>query len=151
MIYDKLSQSERYDELSPRIGKLLRYLRSHDLTTFPEGRVELEDDKLYFTISMNQTKDPAGALLEAHKHYADLQYLISGEEIFGVAFMPEGLEPFESKEERDVYFYEADDIPLTLGNDKFIIVFPDELHRPGVDPAGGKQMTKKLVAKILID
>lgn len=151
MIYDKLALSERYDEVSPRIGQLLRYLRSHDLSSFDDGKVVLDGDNLFFTISTNQTKDPDVAKPEIHKNYIDLQYLIEGEETFGVAFITDDTVLFEENPAKDVYFYRGEMIPLTLGNDSFCLVFPGEIHQPGVHPASGPQKVRKLVGKIRVD
>lgn len=150
MIYDKLADSERYDQLCPRIGKLLRYLRSHNLNEFADGKVELEGDKLFFTISSYATRAADEVKLEAHKDYIDLQYLIEGEENFGFAFKEPEAEPFESDAEKDLYFYKGENDFYKLGGGRFMLVFPGELHRPGVDLEAGRNHVRKLVAKIKV-
>lgn len=153
MIYDTLANSARYDSIDPRIGKLLRYLRSHDFSEFSDGTVRLDGDRIYFTISNYETKDPSETLFEAHEKYIDVQYMLDGAESFAVTFGREGVAPSESHPERDLYFYNGlePEAPLELKTGEFLLVFPGELHAPGVDPAEGKRHNRKFVGKILFD
>lgn len=151
MIYDTLENSKRYDMIHPRVGKILRYLRSHDWSDFEDGTVQLEGDKIYFTISRYETKDPETARPEAHKKYIDVQVMLEGEECFGTGFTEEGMEPAEAHEDKDLYFYDAETLPIELRAGEFILVFPGELHTPGVSPASGKREVRKFVGKVYYD
>jgi YhcH/YjgK/YiaL family protein len=50
------------------------------------------------------TKDENSSLLEAHKKYIDIQYVIQGEEIIGIAMLSSTLEATEYSQERDIIF-----------------------------------------------
>jgi biofilm protein TabA len=145
MIYDKLSQANLYYPLSPRIEKALRYLQETDFSIVRDGRHEIDGDNLFALVSTYQTKSPVGALPEGHTKYIDLQYLLSGEEDVLCGFIEDMSGVVESRLSDDLEFYKGDVRPYTIGNGKFLLLFPGDIHAPGVWHQSSAPVRKALV------
>ena len=124
------------------------FLRNTDLNALESGKIELEDG-LFCVVFGYETEPASKRRFETHERYYDLQYVISGQESFGL-ISRSGLEidiPYQS--ETDIAFYKE---PLFSGRvalfaGDFIVVAPDEAHKPQCDMEGSHAV-KKLVIKI---
>jgi YhcH/YjgK/YiaL family protein len=166
MIADRLEQAERYRGLDPRLDRGLEALRRlADAAAAPaessasraraaDGRHELEGEELYASLSTYETGDPAAKSFEAHRRYIDIQAVLSGrEELFWA--------PLAGLAERRVYSPAEDlaffaDPPgggtaLTLEPGAFVVLFPQDAHKPGCRPAGeAAGLVRKLVIKVRV-
>ena len=89
--------------------------------------------------------------MEPHKKYFDIQYMVTGEEQFGVCKL-EGLKLCESHEDNDLYFYEepAEAGTILLKEGDLIVVEPEEAHKPRLVAGGEKKAVKKVVVKVAV-
>jgi YhcH/YjgK/YiaL family protein len=103
-------------------------------------------------VSEYLTKNEEDARYEAHQKYIDIQYVVSGKELIGVAPMlqkKDVLEPYDAS--KDVEF-----LTFTNGenrqakSDRFFIFFPEDAHRPGLKD-GENSPVRKIVVKVKID
>ena len=83
MIYDSLKHLEAYKGIHPGIYRGLELLRDTDFSQQEDGRHEVDGDDLFYLLQSYDTKEVNDAP-EAHKKYADIQFLISGREKIGV-------------------------------------------------------------------
>lgn len=132
------------------IEQALAYIRTHG-NDAEIGKVELDGKNLYVSFQAYETKAWEDCKYETHENYIDVQYVISGEEIITVTTRDSLSERAPYNAEKDVTFYCDDkrgtDILLKAGD--FVVVFPDDVHKPKV--MNGKPCSvKKAVAKILI-
>ena len=149
MVLDTLPHLALYSELSPRLSAAAVFVATTDLTALPPGRVEIDGDDVYATVSDYDTHDPNPARFEAHRAYADLQIVVSGAERVGVAPRTPCLDvaaPYD--EGRDVEFVRAEGPSFALHAGQFLVLFPHEAHQPGCHPAGGPARVRKVVVKI---
>jgi YhcH/YjgK/YiaL family protein len=133
-----------------RWNKAFEFLATRDLTTMETGRYELEGSDLFVNVSEYVTKNMEEVQYEAHRQYADIQYLAKGREHIGVADMKNNVltVPYDSL--KDVAFFAAADSafrPATAEN--FFIFFPDDAHRPGVKIQENDSV-RKIVVKVRI-
>jgi YhcH/YjgK/YiaL family protein len=132
MIFDRLVNAERYFKTHPAFAAAFAFLRRPDLATLPDGRIELDGDKLFALIQRPAGKTRAAARLESHRKYADIQFVISGHEEYGwraLADAPPVSEEF--KPDNDVAFYAGPPsiwLPTPAGY--FVVFFPEDLHAP---------------------
>lgn len=135
-----------------RWDKAFIFLKSSDLTALELKRYDIDGDNLYAPVSEYLTKNEEDARYEAHQKYIDIQYVISGKELIGVAPMSQKndvLEAYDST--KDIEF-----LTVTGGEnrpalpDKFFIFFPDDAHRPGLKD-GENSPVRKVVVKVKID
>jgi YhcH/YjgK/YiaL family protein len=148
---DRKEFAGQYFRNPERWKKAFDFLASNDLKTIEPGRYELEGTDLFENISEYVTKNEDEIQYEAHRQYADIQYVVSGQERIGVAELGSKtvVAPYDS--DKDVAFLAADDNDFRRATpENFFIFFPNDAHRPGVE-AGGNKSVRKVVVKLRID
>ncbi|MBI4958335.1 MAG: YhcH/YjgK/YiaL family protein [Desulfovibrio sp.] len=138
--------------LSPALQKGLAFLAKTDLAALPAGRQEIDGEAVYAVVLDYQPEPRDKRLAEAHRKYIDIQYIVSGEELIGHAFLIDGLTPCEDLlADKDALLYEAVDgetfVHLTPG--MYAIFFPWDIHRPGCASAYGTPV-RKVVVKVRV-
>lgn len=130
--------------------KAFAFLRDTGLNQLPSGKYPVLGDKIYASVSENNSKDPNNALWEAHKKYVDIQYVIQGEEIIGVAPLSAAVKTISFDPDKDLGFYEIPEAHCKYYRadaEHFFIFFPEDAHRPCIR-SSGKESEKKVVIKI---
>ena len=148
MLYDTLSNLTAYAPLSPRLTRAFRFLAETDFSALPDGRVELDGTDLFASISTYETK-PVNDAPEAHRKYIDVQYLIFGTEMVGVAPLSEMTEEVSGNPEGDIWFYHGLTENLTLGKDRVMVFFPQDAHAPCI-AVGDPKNVRKCVVKVRV-
>ncbi len=114
-----------------RWDRAFSFLRDRDLAGLEKGRYELEGTDLFVIIDEYMTKNESDTRLEAHRKYADIQYIISGDEIMGIVPLGKTSETVPYNAEKDVVFLEsAKEKLLHATPGRYFIFFPDDAHRP---------------------
>lgn len=148
MIFDTLNNVNNYKGLG-RVYDALKFLAETDFSAIDLGRYELDGDNIFYMVQSYDT-DPEKTISEAHRKYIDIQYMVEGEEIIGVADISEDKELTEAKEENDVWFYNCKTEPLTLSAGKYMVLYPNDLHCPGVATNGTALTCRKVVVKVKV-
>jgi len=136
-----------------RLSRAYGFLQAHHFSALREGRYEVDAD-LFFLVQRYVTRPESAARYEAHRRYADIQYLLSGQETLywaDIARM-EPLVPFDAQ--KDVGFYK--DTPrhgsVTLCAGELAVFFPEDCHKPSFYPEGGEPCSvQKVVMKVRCD
>jgi YhcH/YjgK/YiaL family protein len=160
MIADRLEHLERYRGLDPRLDRGLEALRR--LAGGPpaaDGRHELEGADLYASFSSYETASPLEKPFEVHRRYIDIQAVLAGRELLYWAPLA-GLAAHQAySEAEDVAFFEdpaGGGAGLLLDPGSFVVLFPQDAHKPGCRVAGGSGGTggagqvRKLVLKVRV-
>jgi len=148
MITDNIANAARYRLLGPRTAHALEFLQAPGLDSLADGRHDLEGDELYALVQRYDTKLPDQGRWEAHRRYADLQFVVSGTERFGHGAMGRfEAGPYDDK--KDVLFLTGSGDFVTLQSGDFILVWPGEVHMPQM-AAGASAPVKKIVIKIAV-
>jgi YhcH/YjgK/YiaL family protein len=132
MIFDVLAQSDRYVALHEGFAKAFAFLRRADLNNLPDGKYELDGDRVYAMVATESGRKKEDALLEGHEKYIDIQLVLSGTDEMGwksilTCTQPSG--PYDPDD--DVRFFA--DIPeawIATQPGTFVIFFPDDGHMP---------------------
>lgn len=148
MIFDTLNNVNNYEGLG-RVYTALKFLAETDFNEIDLGRYELDGDNIFYMVQSYDT-DPSKTVSEAHKKYIDIQFMVEGEEIIGVADISSEKELTEAKEENDVWFYNCKTEPLTLSAGKYMVLYPNDLHCPGVATNGKALTCRKVVVKVKV-
>ncbi len=132
MILDSLENAERYANLHPGFRQGFEFLARPNLAGLDSGKYELDGDRLFALINRDPGRGHAGARLEAHRKYIDIQFLVSGSEEIGwrpTSECSQLTDPYDPS--RDIMFF-ADPshawINLRVG--KFMIFYPQDAHAP---------------------
>ena len=148
MIKDKLSNSKIYENLGLKQG--FEWLKSQDLANIECKKYLINGDNLYANVQEYYTKDDAK--YEAHKNYIDIQYMIKGQETIGVTDIENCIVSVEYDKEKDIEFLDcnAEEEYVRLEEGQFIILYPQDAHKPSID-CKGKNFVKKVVVKVKIN
>ena len=149
MILDALPNATRYASLHPFFTDVLRFLARPDLATLPDARYDiLDNNRLYALVQSYDTKPVEGGLLEGHRNYIDIQFILAGRERIGWA-------PFENQPvaeaydpPRDIAFFHGACQLLKLHAGEFMILWPSDLHLPMRQYAHDPEPVRKIVFKI---
>lgn len=148
MFSSRIGQENKYDLSAPVFLTAFKFLERKDLNTLPLGWIEL-DDGVRASVQAYESFDENEVFFESHEKYFDVQYVVSGEEYCHVTAR-EGLTvkvPYDA--EMDITFYEDNSkySQVFLGPGDFIVLSPDDVHKPRVK-AGDKTKIKKIVVKV---
>jgi YhcH/YjgK/YiaL family protein len=153
MIFDRIENLKYYYGVSPRMERALKYLETADLAKLPEGKIEIEGDDIYASVTTKRTQPYSAAKYEAHKKYIDIQYAIDGKEDILCWFTQMAGGMIEEYPEKDLYFYASTGRPITIGSGRFVILFPTDIHAPGLthmDKPENEGDCKKIVVKVKV-
>ena len=138
---------------SPAVEQVFAYLKKTDFSKLEDGRYEIDGDRVYVTVSRYQTKSEQECRPEAHRKYADVQFVAKGQELVGwCAFTPALVETEPYNEEKDIVFFEKlePESYFVLSEGCYAIMTPKDIHRPCCamdEPAP----VLKVVAKIAVE
>ena len=149
MIYDSLKHLEAYKGIHPGIYRGLELLRDTDFSQLDDGRHEVVGDDLFYLLQSYDSK-PVNDTPEAHKKYADIQFLISGREKIGVGALEDMTAEVEARPEGDIWFYHGPVDEITLSGDKFAVLFPGDAHAPCIAIDGKPVPCRKCVVKVRV-
>ena len=133
----------RFETLK-RVQDALACIRAGELDHLDCGRHELFDG-VYVTVSSYETRKDG--VYEAHRKYIDIQYLLEGAERIDIADLAQLRITQDYAEETDCLLGLADGKPYLLQAGQFLLLFPEEVHRPGME-AGAACTVKKAVIKV---
>ncbi|MBQ7500254.1 MAG: YhcH/YjgK/YiaL family protein [Clostridia bacterium] len=115
------------------------------------GRHDINGDELYVSVQSYDTVAYDKKDFENHKKYIDIQYIVSGKEdiyVCGKSDMTvvkeyDGAGDYELLKENDPGAVSS----VTLSSGDFLVLYPDEPHKPGIS-ADGLESVKKIVIKV---
>ena len=145
--------AKQYQNHTSRWTKAFLYLKETNLDTLKPGKYFLDGDDVYVSVTETPTKNFELTKWEAHRKYADIQYVIRGEEKIGVAPFSKATEVEMYNDIKDIGFYnvpEKEETYYVARPGGFFIFFPSEAHRPGIkiEPC---LADKKIVVKVKMD
>jgi YhcH/YjgK/YiaL family protein len=149
MIIDKIENAKIYYGLNERISTALEYIKSTDLINLSEGKYELDGDDIYALINLYDTKDRKDCYLEAHRKYIDVQYVVTGSELFGYASFNKQKSHSAYNDEKDFELFDNEPVFIRFDEGMFAMFFPDDLHMPGIK-INDSSKVKKVVIKVKI-
>lgn len=134
-----------------RWEKAFSFLHETDLGALEQGSYELNGKDLFVNVVEYFSKHEEDALFEAHRRYADIQYVVNGVEKIGVASLEETTDTIPYNDEKDIVFLRAPRNNYRLANaEKFFLFFPGDAHRPCVK-TDKPEPIKKVVIKVRIN
>ena len=143
MICDTLDQLHLYKGFHKNLDTAIEFLAAHPLDTLPLGRTEVDGDEVFINVMDADLKPHTGSHAEYHRLYADLQIDLTGGEGWGYTTLP-GEEAGEFT--GDIGFRTSPDaVSGTLGEGRFVLFFPGELHKPGVARPGCAHVRKAVI------
>jgi YhcH/YjgK/YiaL family protein len=132
MIVDKTDNLKLYSHLDSKFQKAFTFITDPELMSLDNGKYEIDGNNIFALVSQYKTKDESDGKLEAHRKYIDIQFVAKGTELIGYApFRDKGIIS-EYNEEKDVVFFNGDRSFIKMEQGMFAVLFPYELHMPGI-------------------
>jgi YhcH/YjgK/YiaL family protein len=150
MVLDKLSNAEKYFGLGDRIKKALLYIKENDFGKIPDGKYEIDGNKIYASVMRYESKPVEKGSWEVHRKYIDVQYVAGGKEKMGYANLAKLNVSQEYVEEKDIMMLTGDGDFFLAEEGTFAIFYPADGHMPGM-AAASPQKVLKVVVKVMVD
>lgn len=150
MITTDLENAGRRLPQAPGFAKALEFLRRKDIKELPDGKYEIDAERVYAMVQRYETIAAAEPEFEAHRKYTDIQFMAAGSEVIGWA-------PLEKVKITKVYDGGKDacfgTVPagewtqLRLGPGQLAVLGPEDAHAPRL-AAGAPAPVIKIVVKV---
>ena len=147
MIVDKTDNLKLYTHLGSKFQKAFTFITDPELMLLDNGKYEIDGDNVFALVSEYKTKDELDGKLEAHRKYIDIQFMAKGTELIGYAPFNKQELITEYNEEKDIVFFNGDRSFIKMEQGMFAVLFPYELHMPGIKSSMRKDV-KKVVIKV---
>lgn len=147
MILDKIENADFYTAISENLKKGFDYLKSTDFKNAEVGKYEIDGKEVFAMVSEYDSKAHEDCRPEAHRAYADIQYIISGREAIGYTPLNGQTATTEFNAEKDIIFYSGETVQVNLEAGMFAVFFPQDVHRPCMQ-IDGPEKVKKVVVKV---
>lgn len=131
--------------------KALAFMKRKDLATMATGKYPIDGDHVFATVSDYAPKDTTEIKWEAHRKYADIQFLIRGKEKIGLASATalQEIVPYNASNDAANYSGPGKYVVATPGT--FFIFFPGDAHRPNLKTdAEDTAVVRKVVIKMRV-
>lgn len=150
MIVDDLVNAARYERLGPEFARAFAFLRAVP-ADIADGAHPIDGDRIHANVMSYETKDPAGFVHEAHRRFADVQFMLRGEEL--MHFTPAGRlgagTGYQPVKDYELFAATDGRSTLSLHAGQFAIFFPGEGHQPGCVSAM-RGAVRKIVVKVAV-
>lgn len=148
MIIDSIDNIKNYTGAGDKITAALRYISEADFKNMEPGKHDIDGDNIFAIVSDYITKHSDQCLLEAHRKYIDVQYVVNGVEWVGYTPLKDQMIIEEYDEKKDCIFFAGKPSFIKLEKAMFAIFFPKDLHMPGTGDMPGP--VRKVVVKVRI-
>lgn len=148
MIVDTLNETTQYEAIHPRFKQAFDYLKQHDLTNAPVGKIMLDGDNLFISVAEMEGKEAQAARTETHQKYIDIQMPLSNTETIGWIAADACKHVTQAYDaSKDIAFFEEQPTTyISLKPGQFAVFFPQDGHAPGISTG----ILKKIIVKVRI-
>lgn len=137
---------------APGLQKAFVFLRSSNIQSLPDGRVEIDGNRVFALVQRYETMITDAPKFECHRKYIDVQFIVSGEEVIGWT-------PLERMMIIDAYDADKDICFGTVANGKWTrvylqtgqlaVLWPEDGHAPKLAGSASSPVTK-IVVKVAV-
>jgi YhcH/YjgK/YiaL family protein len=151
MILDRIENAAMYRGTNPRLAAALDYLARTDFSQVPNGKQELDGDRMFANVQRYQSRPMEEIVWEAHRKYFDVQFIATGVEKMGHVNLHDGLTsssltvktPYDA--EGDAELYNADGHFIIVRPGGFAVFFPQDVHAPCLAVTSPAEVLKVVV------
>lgn len=147
MIIDKLENAHLYFGLGERFAKGFKFLQENDLNSFENGKYEIDGENLFVSVQDYTSKLLEEGKWEAHKEYADIQFIVKGKEKLGYGNIENFSADTDYDNEKDIIFLNGTGNFAPASENYFLIFMPQDVHMPCIAD-GVPAYVKKAVVKV---
>ena len=149
MIVTEINNLSTYVGVNPYFERLINFLKTVDLGGLPEGKIDIEGDKLFGNCFSYVADGQPGDFFETHRKYLDIHLVLENTEDMAVSSVKSTTVSQPYNNEKDIELYEGKVEQLIhLKSGECLITFPEDLHQPKVRV--NDLPLKKVVFKVAI-
>ncbi|WP_071131532.1 YhcH/YjgK/YiaL family protein [Enterococcus timonensis] len=148
MLFSSTKDLTKVSEILPELKKVQDFLASFKASDFVAGTSIQVADNIKANLISYDTKSRAAGFWEAHEKMVDVHYILEGSELVDLNF-DDTLKKDVYQPEKEMYelFGEPTDTIRLDEKNNFLLLFPHEAHRTGVQEESVVSV-KKIVFKI---
>lgn len=151
MIIQNLQDKNHWQQIQPQLKKALIWLQNTDLASLPTGRAEIDGDDMFAVVQRYDTADAENVQFESHSVYADVQYLVSGQETILICHSSQiGPISIPYDVPGDIVFYEDPAVQptaLCLSAGEYAAFFPEDIHKTRCNAVPGQS---RAICKVIV-
>ncbi|RIX52361.1 DUF386 domain-containing protein [Paenibacillus nanensis] len=132
----------------PVLRKALDYLAKTDFKKLEDGKYPIQDEDMYAVVMTISGKEASEQPAEKHETYFDIHLLLEGTEIIGWQLQDGSEAPsqgYDSEKDFALYAELGNESYLKLLPGMFVVLFPEDLHRPGLSESVPASIRKAVV------
>lgn len=151
MIYDEWTNRGVYRAIMPEAWRLAEELLDK-AASLPDGKYELDGEKVFVTLAHYDTRDVEASKSEIHRKYVDIQLVLEGEEDIYCSVLTGAEKSAADFSGGDCALFPLEAkrcFPVRMKPGVFAVFFPEEGHAPMVTVAGkASSRVRKAVVKV---
>lgn len=148
MFKENISNFDDNLNLSSNIKSGLNYIKNTDFSKLEDGKYIIDGENMFVNIQTYMTKSDAN--FEAHRKYADIQYIISGSEKIGVTDYENCSTVIAYDKENDIEFLSGKGDYVSLKEGDFLVLYPSDAHKPSISIDAFSSRVRKAVVKVMV-
>lgn len=131
MLISSIKNHKNILKIFPQLDIVFDFLLKNISSKTADGRYNVTED-IYAVVANSDPKPEEEQLLEAHRKYIDLQYILTNTDNIGWKFLDKSFKIYKRyNKKNDISFYKnKPDIFLKLKKSEFAIFFPEDAHAP---------------------
>ena len=132
MICDRLSNAANYYGVASLIQKGFEFLQRPELASLEDGVHEIQGKDVYAIIARGDGVGRERAMLEAHREYLDIQYVIEGTDVIGWLerdCVERVKDPYVAEKDLE-FFYDRPASWVQVPAGSFAVFLPQDIHAP---------------------
>jgi biofilm protein TabA len=152
MIVTDLAHIDHQAMVTPSLRKAFDFLRGRDLLQLPDGRTEIDGDRVFALIQRYETERTDPPKFEFHRMYIDVQFIAAGVEVIGWAAAASMKVSEVYDPARDICFGTVAPgswTPVHLQAGQLAVFWPEDAHAPK-GAAGPPSRVMKIVVKVAV-
>ena len=151
MLLSSIKNYKNVLKFFPQLDVVFDFITKNVSVKTADGKYDITKE-IFATVQTCEPKPKKERVLEKHKKYVDLQYVVSGKDVIGWKFFDKKfkvLKKYDSK--KDIAFYcNAFDTFIDLKKGDFAIFFPEDTHAPLCCEKTVKKCIVKIPVKFLV-
>ena len=149
MIADRIENRSRYDGCHQNIKAALDFIAQRaDDPALEDGTYPIIPDEVIVHVLSKTTRPREEGMMEIHKRFMDIHYMIKGSEACGLAPLGEDI---DYNPDTDNGFWSCQDTGrVVIGEHEFYAVWPMEPHCP-LCSVNGSEDVRKIICKVRVD
>lgn len=153
MLVSDLNHIDQQIARTPGLEKALAFLRADHIHGLPDGRADIDGDRVFAIVQQYETAVTNDPLFEYHQKYIDIQFIVSGHEVIGWAPAEQMSITGAYDAHKDICFGSVVPgtwTPVYLQAGLLAVLWPEDGHAPRLAAGRAPSPVMKIVVKVAV-